>query len=876
MRKYSFGVFFTVLTLSIGLYHQAFAQEIQKKDYIDFLPLHYMKLMQEIDATVKFKLYGDENDPAYRDDNPVDGIDDRRHKILKKIAMRFAPFMVQNSIMAPMSIEYFIDTQASFPLYVDTWDLTGEKSEIINSETINTVTLGKSECSTDMFTDWLADSLSDSSTFFQNPENLNVALNDCKMLALLKEFYPYNPKDNFLKKSLIRQNPNLFKVLYFDLPGHDPQSWKDHYKHEFTKNLSSEFKDYIKVHVHPLIEEVRSNVTNEVLGYEFVLQNWFYYFINDGGNNHEGDWEHINVIISPKNKVNEYLSSEDINNILNGKGLESTDNEDDLVIKRVEYYFHHFVMELDYAKPNVYLPREAWRKELRTIAQDRTNEREIWKAIRYYAYVDNEESEINTHPIGYIGADNKGFDQVLSVPGDKNRDSHGNYPFAGIYKNIGPAGATEQISTYFDHRKFIKELRENGGEKQPVEYKRGHIIPFDHPDRIEIVPDWERVLNLAHTNPEVRRRWFWLLLPIHWGYPASVSPLAGIVKNADTGNVGPNGPSFNLAWNRVGSTANYHFYKPHQLPDIFPLGMQDNFQNNLGFLNLTYPVLLNLPPSDFLWRLVAYPVRALTKRQQPVFYPNESIPFRFIGFSAGTSIQKLNEEFTALTINPDQFDEFIGKFLSHFIEKGADTTTTATFTDLNENMNAPLYQVVFFIGDRFTSENTLRHSRSRIGFRASFSNIPDYTYTSSLNFWEYAGSLRYNLKTSNIKPFIKMGYGLSWYRLENAMANGQLFDIPNSPWIRKPSLSSLKNILPNTWHIGNGLEWVILKSFAKFPKGVDLSVRAEYTLFYNKLGLDLSSIDLNRLGIVFSRLGDVPNGRSVTRHNFNFGLTLSF
>ncbi|MFQ5584837.1 MAG: hypothetical protein ACE5GL_10415, partial [Calditrichia bacterium] len=576
------------------------------------------------------------------------------------------------------------------------------------------------------------------------------------------------------------------------------------------------------------------------------------------------------MVISPKNNVTEYLSGKDINRILMGEGLETVDKEDDLVIKRVEYYFHHFVMALDYAKPNVYLSREAWRAEIKLLPQDRTNESDIWKAIRYYAYVDDKEKEINTHPICYIGADNKGFDQILSMPGDKNRDSHGNFPFPGLYKSIGPAGATEQVSTYMDHRKFIKELRKRGGEKQPVEYKRGHIIPFNVPERINIVPDWERVLDLVHSSPEARRRWFWLLLPIHWGYPASPSPLAGIVKHTDTGNVGPKGPSFNLAWNRVGGTANYHYYKPHQFPNIFPLGLQDNFQNNLGFLNLTYPLFFNLPPLDFLWRLVFYPFRKVVKHQQPVFYPNESIPFRFVGFSAGYSVQPLNDNFNALMINPEQLDEFIGRFLLHLIESGGDSLTSPTITDLSENINSPVYQVVFFIGDRFTSENTLRHSRSRIGFRAEFNNIPDYTYTSELNFWEYAGSIRYNLATSNIHPFLKAGYGLSWYRLENASANGQVFDTPNAAWIRKPSLSPLKNILPNTGHIGAGLEWVILKSFSKFPRGIDLSVRAEYALFFNKLGLDLSQVELERLDLLFSRLGDVPGGKTVTRHNFNF------
>ena len=66
----------------------------------------------------------------------------------------------------------------------------------------------------------------------------------------------------------------------------------------------------------------------------------------------------------------------------------------------------------------------------------------IWKKIRYLAYLDDKETIVNTHPVCFIGADNKGLDQLLCMPGGKNRDSHGSYPFPGMYKDIGPAGAT--------------------------------------------------------------------------------------------------------------------------------------------------------------------------------------------------------------------------------------------------------------------------------------------------------------------------------------------------------------------------------------------------------------------------------------------------
>jgi hypothetical protein len=208
---------------------------------------------------------------------------------------------------------------------------------------------------------------------------------------------------------------------------------------------------------------------------------------------------------------------------------------------------------------------------------------------------------------------------------------------------------------------------------------------------------------------------------------------------------------------------------------------------------------------------------------------------------------------------------------------GGDSTTTATSSsEFKDDDFAPAYQVAFYIGDRFVTENTLRHSITQYGFTVNFSNIPSYTYTADINFWEFSGSLRYNLTTSNLKPYIKGGYGWSWYRLQNVQANGKKFNTPNSEWIRQPSFSPVKNLLPNTWHLGGGLEFIIIKGYGKIPKGIDVSIRAEYIWFVHSLGLDLSNITLDRLKLAFPTLGDVPNGGTVTRHQINAILTIGF
>ena len=190
------------------------------------------------------------------------------------------------------------------------------------------------------------------------------------------------------------------------------------------------------------------------------------------------------------------------------------------MIQRVDYYFHHKVFTLDYTRPDVYQSRKDWEAELETAKEERLGEKRIWERLRYRVYWDEDETLINTHPIGFIGGDNVGLDQLMRHPGSSNQVSNGTYPFQGLYKNIGPAGAAERISERFDHREYFAA----GGYVRPVPengFRRGSTISFALPDRIEIVPDGERVVKLVKENAQVRRDWAWLVLPIPMGVPCS-------------------------------------------------------------------------------------------------------------------------------------------------------------------------------------------------------------------------------------------------------------------------------------------------------------------------------------------------------------------
>ena len=106
--------------------------------------------------------------------------------------------------------------------------------------------------------------------------------------------------------------------------------------------------------------------------------------------------------------------------------------------------------------------------------------------------------------------------------------------------------------------------------------------------------------------------------------------------------------------------------------------------------------------------------------------------------------------------------------------------------------------------------------------------------------------------------------------MENVQANGEPFTQAESDWVKPNS------IWPNVWHLGLGIEFIPWKRVGKFPGGMELAFRFEYARYMEDLGLDLSGVPLDELGILFNTLGDVPGGDLVTRDDFLFGLTLSF
>lgn len=315
----------------------AFAQQIPRDEYTRFFPLSYPRIISQTSASEQFAIFGDRSDPNYRDVHPADGMDDRRHDRLLEIAVRFAPYMVKNTTAIPMDFEKFMEGRKAFLLFVDTWDLAKAEGELVKMETIDFVALGRTPCEP-MLSAIANDSSTAEDRELMDPDTVRLS-DDCRLLALLQEFHPQRPQNERFQNAVSKPEENPFKVMFFDFPGEDEQSWKREYENAISGDLPRAYKHFSRIYAHPFIHQVRSNIRGG-LGYEFVLQYWFFYPFNDGGNNHEGDWEHINVVVTLKDRERGVLSAPDIRRILGSKGSEPLGLEV-LVISRVEYYFHH-------------------------------------------------------------------------------------------------------------------------------------------------------------------------------------------------------------------------------------------------------------------------------------------------------------------------------------------------------------------------------------------------------------------------------------------------------------------------------------------------------------------------------------------------------
>jgi len=147
---------------------------------------------------------------------------------------------------------------------------------------------------------------------------------------------------------------------------------------------------------------------------------------------------------------------------------------------------------------------------------------------------------------------------------------------------------------------------------------------------------------------------------------------------------------------------------------------------------------------------------------------------------------------------------------------------------------------------------------------------------SSLNLWDYTGSLRYNFATGGFRPFGRAGYGLTWFRLEDASAT--IFDpsIDKEVTIPFENAHSPWNNAKWTWSWGLGVEVFIFRSQAKLPRGLDLSLKLETGWFRHDLGIKTSELPLEELIAFGFTAEDIPQQQSVVRQETALTLSLGF
>ncbi|MBI4409138.1 MAG: hypothetical protein HY561_05490, partial [Gemmatimonadetes bacterium] len=570
------------------------AQVVTRDNYLELLP-PMPALVSETRASASLRLYGDPTSLSYSDLAPRDGIDDARAARLLELAERFSPILRRNNFSVP---RHFADVLGSPPLlHVDTW----QDGRRVRSDTIalapTHVALGFGA---------------------QDP---TLADHDAALAALVQEFEP-----DRARPAVRSAEGEQEKVLFFDFPGEDPASWRKAYAKLPTGDS--------KIYAHFFLEEEPSASGPD--RYRFVIQYWFFYPFNDAGNNHEGDWEHLNVHVAlrrqaPDSAADRTLwSAEEIARVLEGAAAPL----DSLAVGAVDYYFHESVMTVPY--PDAAAAAAGAGSGQRTHA---------WEDPRFVARVVRRRMELAggrlaTHPIGYIGGNNKGPDELITLwPrfwGSYNRNSHGTYPLPGVWETVGPAGATEKIAGRVVPAVRARHGPASGDSSWQTLLDDDHYIAYAK-DRIILLPDWERIQELVLSEREARRTWSWLILPMRWGFPTSRSPGAGLLEHYDVGNVAPEGPAFQPTWNRSATRGGFQRYTPRVLK-----GIQTNpwagLQNGWGFLNIPLALWVLVPGANVVvsqlgpWSYGALDL--VDKAPARTFYPRE-LPLRFSSVGGG-------------------------------------------------------------------------------------------------------------------------------------------------------------------------------------------------------------------------------------------------
>lgn len=702
-RTYSIAFGFVVAARFLS------AQAVPRDQYYQFLP-PMSKLVTQTQASERLKLYGDRSSPQYSDVQPVDGIDDTRAAHLLALADRFSPILRRNNFSGPRDFNSLFGEQGW--IRIDHW----KDEQLVHSDS---VALG---CPAAASVRTLASG------------------DDRKLVDLLQRFSPMAGDARFEPAEGRSEI-----TLYIDYPGEDEGSWRNAYRS--TRGVRS--------YVHPFVQEDTAAGADR---YALVLQYWFFYPFNDGTNNHEGDWEHLNVVVTTSQRERApNPSAARVNESEMQRILSGALPLDSLSIALVEYYFHETYVVLDYLSARrapvhrtgrfaEFLHFHVWEEPefINRTIQQRLND-----------------SRLATHPIGYIGGNNRGPDEFTHLfprfQAAYNRNAHGTYPFPGVWQAVGPLGSTEQLAG-------AAVPAWSSGAERAATLKDEHFTVFQRLDLV-LVPDWERVWPAMTEDAALRSAWAWLVLPVRWGYPASQSPGAGALKHVDLGNIAPEGPAFQPTWNRLATTTGWRAYYPNVLRVLLvPATPWARVRNGWGILNL--PVgLLGFLPGWNVFTSQAMPwltgtLHMLGVEPPKTYYPGEP-PFRFTSSGVGVVRTTGGATFARLLTDAAQSER------AAIPPSGVSQAEISTGQRIWFNI---------FYGRRLSVENTYGWSDAILTFQppaSSPSATPGLTGTIDLK--ELTSGFRVNTFGTNddvVQFYGRGGWGYNWYELREFAVNG--------------------------------------------------------------------------------------------------------
>ncbi|MGQ0714633.1 MAG: hypothetical protein ACT4PJ_13000 [Gemmatimonadaceae bacterium] len=738
------------------------AQKPTRDDYIGHLPTP-PSIVAQTDASRRLQLYGDRTTPTYTDRHPVDGIDDARARLLLSIAERFSPILRRNNnFQVP---RHFLDLLAAPSwLHLDVWQ-GGRRIA------------------------------SDSVALKPEPPPVSGdgghgsgvrASDDEKLRALVSALHPTRPRTR-----VVPAGGRADTILFVDIPGDDERSWRQ----SFERHTAPP-----RTFAHFFLEDAPTR--DGAPRVHFEIQYWFYYPFNDSANNHEGDWEHITVCITTRARALEQggdPATRGLPSAQDALRIMSSDDAfvlDSLVIREVDYYFHHNVMTLDYLAALGSEPEPA-RGQYVSIWQDRSFIRRVTRGRLAAA-----EGRLATHPIGYIGGNNLGPDELIRVlprlHRSFNRNSDATYPFPGVWLTVGPLGMTEKV-----RGSAVPPIREDVGPSTSWRelIADESFITFGASE-ITLIPDWERLDSLVLTNAEARLRWSWMILPIRWGFPAVASPGAGSLKHTNLGNLGPFGPTYNNAWNRRGATDEYHRFDPTILyTPTSPTTPWSNLVSGWGILNLPLAIFGLTPGGNVaVTQLAPWLTGALHLANKP---PSKTItpgrlPLRFTDASAGTYRQGQASRLARLLPHEEH------PTLAPLLQNGRVLDERASAID------GPRFTFNLFFTNRVSAENSVSWGVSDVAYLIEALDGSDSVRVyGKVALREFTGGFRVVALSAlggRVRLSTRIGAGWMKYVVRQVRLDDAGLADAEFRGGRLPSVLPSKRWIPNAGYLGLGIE----------------------------------------------------------------------